>query len=54
LAVIQTIRIALWTMVKLHDPMMVATASAILCPGVRRVTAGAHLWPEAEANGALA
>jgi hypothetical protein len=40
LAVIQTIRIALWTMMKLHDPMTVATASAILCPVVRRAAAG--------------
>jgi|SRR5215471_51174 hypothetical protein len=40
LAVIQTNRIALWTMTKLHDPMTVATASAILCPSVRRATAG--------------
>src|SRR6516165_8571204 len=28
------------TMMKLHDPMTVATASAILCPSVRRATAG--------------
>src|SRR3954453_13264799 len=39
LAAIQTNRTAPWTTTKLHDPMTVATASAILCRGVRRGSA---------------
>ena len=32
--------VSICVMMKLHEPMTVATASAILCPGVRRATAG--------------
>jgi hypothetical protein len=53
LAVIQTIRIALWTMMKLHDPKTVATASLSYVPASGKQPPGAQPCPEAEVSGAL-